>query len=87
MRRTVTAGLVALVIAAAVAGCSSEKSRDEIVADCQKALTDSSTSTNRPSECDGLSGEDYRLVLLHWKLEQQGVFPTGDVLEDQTDLP
>ncbi|USQ86982.1 hypothetical protein NFX46_26665 [Streptomyces phaeoluteigriseus] len=40
MRHTTTLLLTALLLAGATAGCSSEKSQDEIAADCAAALTE-----------------------------------------------
>jgi len=72
MRRTVIAVAAMLLTAASLAGCS--KSQDEIADECEKAIDSASTTTNRPDECDGLSDENYRLVLAHWIMEQQGAF-------------
>lgn len=70
MRRTV----IALLLLVTLTACGSERTQDEIAADCQKAIDETSTKTNRPEECKGLSDDNYRLVLAHWILEQQGAF-------------
>lgn len=72
MRRTAIAVATVLLAVAPLAGCS--KSQDEIAAECEKAIDSTSTTTNRPDECDGLSDENYKLLLAHWILEQQGAF-------------
>ncbi|MER5715736.1 hypothetical protein [Streptomyces sp. NPDC002132] len=92
MHRTSTTLVAALLLASAV-GCSSEKSQDEIAADCQKALTSAATKTSRPDECKGLEQDDYEALLMAWALKQQGVVDeSGDVdlgklLDDATPQP
>lgn len=71
MRRTV---IIALFLLATLTACGSERTQDEIAADCQKAIDKTSTKTNRPEACDGLTDDNYRLILAHWILEQQGAF-------------
>jgi hypothetical protein len=53
---------VLLTTAALLAGtgCSSYS-----VEDCQRAVTDESTKTDRPKECEDLSQDDYDTVLMH----------------------
>jgi uncharacterized protein YecT (DUF1311 family) len=58
MRRTITAAFAAALLA--LAGCSSYSAED-----CQNAIDDSSTKTNRPKECADLSQEDYDTILLN----------------------
>jgi len=82
-RRTAIISTSALAIAGAATGLGiwlSQPSYDDIVKGCQKALTSSSTKTHRPAACEGLKQDDYDVVLMHWVLEQQGVFDkNGDV--------
>lgn len=57
---TVTAALLL-----ALTGCSSYS-----VEDCQKAITDSSTKTNRPKQCEDLSQDDYDTLLVDRALKK-----------------
>jgi hypothetical protein len=92
MRRT-TVLLAACLLAGAAVGCSSEKSQDEIAAECVKAITDASTETSRPDECEGLPQDDYEALLMSWVLKDQGVIDEngdvdmGELLEDTTAAP
>jgi len=56
----------AAVLLAAATACG--KSEAEQQADCQAAITEDSTKTNRPEACESLSQEDYDLILMHWVL-------------------
>lgn len=93
MRHTTTLLLAVCLLAGATAGCSSEKSQDEIAADCVKAITDASTKTSRPDECEGLPQDDYDALLMSWALKDQGVIDEngdvnmGELLEDATSQP
>lgn len=71
--RATTLLLAACLLAGAAVGCSSERSQDEIAADCRPALSSEATKTDRPKECEGLTQENYDALLMHWILEQQGV--------------
>lgn len=79
MRRIITACAVALLIAGA-AGCS--KSQDEIAEDCRQAIDSTSTKTNRPDECKGLSDDNYQLLLMHRILVDQGLVDDDPNTED-----
>jgi hypothetical protein len=69
MRRTTIALLAAaLLLAGGALGCS--KSQDEIARDCQAALSEKATKTNRPAECEGLSQDDYDTLLMAWVLKK-----------------
>lgn len=74
-RTALTAALLAL--AALTAACG--KSEEEIAADCQKALANSTTATktDRPEACKGLSEDDYSALLI-----AQGLRDTGVIDED-----
>ncbi len=75
-----TALLACLLLAGTAAGCSSQRSQDEIAADCEKALSSKATKTNRPNACKGLTQDNYDALLMHWVLQQQGVLDeNGDV--------
>jgi len=67
MRRTTV--LLACLLAAGAAGCSSGKSQDQIAEECQAALTAEATKTDRPDACEGLSQEDYDTLLTGWVLK------------------
>ncbi|MEV0526031.1 hypothetical protein AB0I66_21580 [Streptomyces sp. NPDC050439] len=67
MRRTTTLLATALLLAGAAVGCSA--SQKEIAKECEAALTEEATKTDRPSECEGLSQKNYDAVLLNWSLE------------------
>ncbi|MGW0599945.1 hypothetical protein ACWD11_22715 [Streptomyces sp. NPDC002776] len=72
--RTALAGAL-LVLAAATAGCSSDKSEEEIAVDCQQALADGATATKteRPEACEGLTQDDYDALLMSQALQDSGV--------------
>lgn len=63
MRRAITAA--ALAAGLLLTGCSSYT-----VEDCKNALTDKSTKTSRPKECEDLSQKDYDLLLMGRALEK-----------------
>ncbi|MER7953857.1 hypothetical protein [Streptomyces sp. NPDC096030] len=63
MRRTALAALAA-ALCLGLTACTSYSAED-----CQKALTDESTKTNRPTECQDLSQEDYNLLIMHRALK------------------
>ncbi|WP_327160540.1 hypothetical protein [Streptomyces zaomyceticus] len=64
MHRLTAAALTASLLLALTA-CSSYSAED-----CQKALTDASTKTSRPTECQDLSQEDYDVLLTNWALQK-----------------
>ncbi|MFF3690708.1 hypothetical protein [Streptomyces sp. NPDC002187] len=63
--RTIAAAAVAAALLLVGTGCSSYS-----VEDCQRAINDESTKTNRPKQCEDLSQEDYDLVLAHWAMKK-----------------
>lgn len=76
MRTTAALLLACLTLAA----CTSERTQDEIAADCRPALSKKATKTDWPAECEGLTQENYDALLMHWILEQQGILDeNGDV--------
>ncbi|MDH6435595.1 cytochrome c5 [Streptomyces sp. SAI-144] len=77
MRTRTALPAVLLAVAAVTAACG--KSEAEQQADCQKALTSSSTKTSRPEACKDLSQDDYETLLMAYAL-QQGIndMPTED---------
>ncbi|MCX4786479.1 hypothetical protein OG369_09875 [Streptomyces sp. NBC_01221] len=66
----ITAGLL-LVVTLTACG----KSEDEIAADCQKALAAGATTTKteRPDACEGLSQDDYDALVISQGLKDSGV--------------
>lgn len=52
----------------AITACSSVS--EYTVEDCQKAITDESSKTNRPKECQDLSQKDYDLIMSHWVVKK-----------------
>ncbi len=75
MRRTTATALLACLLA--LAGCSSEKSQEEIAKECRAALSESATKTDRPKECEGLPQEDYDALLMAWVLQREGLSPSS----------
>lgn len=75
--RPITAA-AGLLLALALTACGSSYT----VADCQKALTDASTETNRPKECADLSQEDYKTVLMNKAIKDA----LGDMSQEDRDL-
>jgi uncharacterized lipoprotein len=74
--RTRTAIAAGALLLAALTGCSSDKSEDEIAADCQKALAKSTagaTEKDRPEACTGLPQEDYEALLISEAMKDTGV--------------
>ncbi|NUO43749.1 MAG: hypothetical protein HOV82_17135 [Streptomyces sp.] len=68
MRRTTTL-LLAAVLLLGGGAVSCGKSQEEIAEECQAALTEKATKTDRPSECEDLSQEDYDALLMSWALK------------------
>ncbi|MFF6925832.1 hypothetical protein [Streptomyces californicus] len=68
--RTTTAALIAASLLA-LTGCSSEYTAD----DCAAAIDDTSTKTNRPVECQDISDEDYKTLLMGYIIRNSGVVP------------
>lgn len=63
--------IAALVIAAGVAvtvWLLVRPTYDEMVKDCEKAINSSSTKTDRPEACEGLSQDDYDTLHMGWIL-------------------
>lgn len=93
MRRTTTAVLAALLLAGSVAGCSDNKSYEEITADCAKALKARPEGDKaKPDACEGVKKDDYDALVLSSVLEGSGLVKDGEVdtdklLEDATATP
>jgi uncharacterized lipoprotein len=80
MRRTTTALLAVLLAVGGVAGCSSEKSYEEITADCAAALKDQADGDNsKPEACEGVKQDDYDVLRLSQGLEDSGLVKDGKV--------
>ncbi|WP_371528387.1 hypothetical protein OG302_22355 [Streptomyces sp. NBC_01283] len=76
--RTRAAIAIAAALLAGLTACG--KSDAEIEADCEKAIVEASTVTNRPEACDDLSEDDYRALLIARTLRDGGVVDdNGDV--------
>jgi hypothetical protein len=65
MRTRIAAAVITATLAFAATGCSSYS-----IEDCQRAVTDESTKTDRPKECEDLSQDDYDTVLMHRILKE-----------------
>jgi hypothetical protein len=65
MRTRIATVAITATLALAATGCSSYS-----VEDCQRAVTEESTKTDRPKECEDLSQDDYDTVLTHWILKK-----------------
>jgi hypothetical protein len=79
-RTTLAAGAILL----AFLGTSCGKSEAEQQADCQEAITEESTKTQRPEACEDLSQDDYDTLLMHWAL-QKGLEEMPDEERDMLD--
>ncbi|WP_409469075.1 hypothetical protein [Streptomyces sp. HC307] len=79
--KTRTAAIAALLaLAALTAACG--KSEEEIAADCQKALANTTVGVGdeRPEACEGLSEDDYNALVISQGLRDSGVIDeNGDV--------
>ncbi|MBO7940964.1 hypothetical protein [Streptomyces antibioticus] len=92
MRATVL--LACLLLAGAAVGCSTEKSYDDIVADCTQALKDRADGDKaKPTDCEGVKDEDYTALLMSQVLDdngwtdENGDVDMGEILEDSTTTP
>lgn len=65
----ITAVLVIAAGAAVAIWLMVRPSYDDMVKDCQKALTASATKTHRPDACKGLKQDDYDTLLMAWTLK------------------
>ncbi|MFH8492292.1 hypothetical protein [Streptomyces longisporoflavus] len=76
--RTRTAISIAAALLTALTACG--KSEAEVQADCEKAIVEASTVTNRPAACDDLAEDDYKALLIARTLRDGGVVDdNGDV--------
>ena len=94
MRRTITALLATLLLTAGAAGCSDDKSYEEITADCAAALKDQPEGDNsKPTACDGVKEDDYQVLRLSQGLKDAGAVDEsgnpdlGGLLDDATATP
>ena len=46
--------------------------------DCAAAINDESTKTNRPTECQDISDDDYTTLLMGYILRKDGILPPAD---------
>lgn len=89
MRRTTTVLLTTLLALAGVAGCSAEKSYEQLTADCAAALKDRAEGDKaKPGACEGVKEDDYQTLLMSQVLEDTGMVKDGEVdldkmLDDQ----
>jgi hypothetical protein len=84
MRRTTTALLAVLLTMGGVASCSSQKSYEEITADCAQALKDRADGDNsKPEACEGVKKDDYDVLRLSQGLEDSGLVKDGQVDADK----
>lgn len=68
-RHAITTATAAVLLA--LTGCSSGYTAE----DCAAAIDDTSTKTNRPVECQDLSDEDYKTLLMGYIIRNSGVVP------------
>ena len=71
-RRTTIITAAAITVAGAGTGLGiwlAQPSYDDMVKDCQKALTPSATKTHRPDACEGVKQDDYDTLLMAWTLK------------------
>ena len=94
MRHTTTLLLAALLLTGAAVGCSSEKSYDDVVADCTQALKDRADGDKaKPAACKGVKDDDYTALLMSQVLDdngwtdENGDVDMGELLEDSTSQP
>jgi hypothetical protein len=73
---------IAAVLLAAGTACG--KSEAEQQADCQKAITETSTEKNKPEACESLSQDDYEVLLMDWVLKN-GMSKDGEDTADWLD--
>lgn len=84
MRRTTTALLAVLLLAGGTAGCSGEKSYEEITADCVQALKDRPEGDKaKPDACKDVKDDDYQALLMSHILEEEGLVKDGKVDPDK----
>lgn len=72
-RRTTIIATTALTVAAAGTGLGlwlAQPSYDDMVKDCQKAITAASTDSDRPAACEGLKQDDYEDLRMAWVLDR-----------------
>jgi len=79
-RLAITAAVIAIAGGvAALVWWLVQPSYDDMVKDCQKALSSAATKTDRPEACDGLSQEDYDTLLAGWVVQHTlDEMPKGD---------
>jgi hypothetical protein len=65
MRTRIVTAALAATLCLSLSACSSYSAED-----CKKAITDSSTKTSRPKECEDLSQKDYDVVLTNWIMQK-----------------
>lgn len=53
--------------------------------DCAAAITDESTKTNRPEQCQDISDDDYELLLMGYILKKEGLDEVDEHPEDLLD--
>jgi hypothetical protein len=71
-RRTgwiIVSGIAAVLAIITTVVWMNGRSYDEMVKDCQNALTSTSTKTDRPEACEGLKQDDYDTILVSWTLK------------------
>lgn len=71
MRTRLTAAALAAGLLLAITGCSSDTRYT--ADDCAAAITDSSTKTDRPTECADVSDDDYDALILSHILKRKGL--------------
>ena len=94
MRHTTILLATVLLLAGAATACSSEKSYDDVVADCTQALKDRADGDkNKPAACKGVKDDDYTALLMSQVLDdngwtdENGDVDMGELLEDSTTQP
>ena len=72
MRTRLTLAALAATITLSLTGCGYTAD------DCAAAITDESTKTNRPTECQDISDDDYTTLLMGYILRKDGILPADD---------
>ncbi|WP_331719501.1 hypothetical protein OG693_39735 (plasmid) [Streptomyces sp. NBC_01259] len=71
MRTRLTAAALTAAALLALSACSSDTRYT--TDDCAAAITDTSTKTDRPTECANVSDDDYETLLLGHLLKHEGL--------------
>jgi hypothetical protein len=79
MRTRLTAAAIGTALLLALTGCGYTAD------DCAAAIDETSTKTNRPTECQDISDDDYETLIMGYILEKEGLGNLGEHPEDLED--